>query len=105
MNELLIRIKKFNNDRDWNQFHAPVNLVKSISIESAELLEQYQWSDTARDLSAVKEELADILIYCLQLAMALDLDVNDIINEKMDKNEKKYPVDLARGNSKKYSEF
>ena len=103
--ETLERIRKFSDDRDWNQFHTPENLAKSIAIEAAELLECFQWSDTDYDLQHVKEELADVLVYCRDLLDALDLDEDEIVNMKMDMNEKKYPVDKARGNNKKYTEF
>ena len=102
--ELNQRIKKFNDDRDWNQFHTPTNLAKSISIESNELLECYQWNDDA-DLNDVKEELADVMNYCMQMAQVLGLDIVDIINEKMDKTEKKYPIDKAKGVSTKYNKL
>ena len=102
--ELNQRIKKFNDDRDWNQFHTPTNLAKSISIESNELLECYQWNDDA-DLNDVKEELADVMNYCMQMAQVLGLDIVDIINEKMDKTEKKYPIDKSKGKSTKYNKL
>ena len=101
---LMQRIDKFNKDRDWDQFHTPVNLAKSISIEANELLECYQWSDDA-NLDDVKEELADVMNYCLQMSMILRLDPIDIMNKKMDKTEKKYPVDKAKGKSTKYNKL
>lgn len=97
---LMDRIGKFNKDRDWDQFHTPTNLAKSISIEANELLECYQWNDNA-NLEDVKEELADVMNYCLQMSMVLGLDPIDIMNKKMDKTEKKYPVDRAKGVSTK----
>ena len=102
--ELNQRIKKFNDDRDWNQFHTPTNLAKSISIEANELLECYQWNDDA-DLNDVKEELADVMNYCMQMAQVLGLDIVYIINEKMDKTEKKYPIDKSKGKSTKYNKL
>ena len=99
---LMDRIGKFNKDRDWDQFHTPTNLAKSISIEANELLECYQWNDNA-NLEDVKEELADVMNYCLQMSMVLGLDPIDIMNKKMDKTEKKYPVDRAKGVSTKYN--
>ncbi len=101
---LMQRIDKFNKDRDWDQFHSPVNLAKSISIEANELLECYQWNDNA-NLEDVKEELADVMNYCLQMSMVLGLDPIDIMNKKMDKTEKKYPVDKAKGKSTKYNKL
>ena len=99
------RIQKFNDDRDWNQFHTPSNLAKSISIEANELLECFQWNDTEYDLEAVKEELADVMNYCIQMSQVLNVDLIDIINKKMDKTEKKYPVDKAKGISTKYNKL
>lgn len=99
------RIKRFTSDRDWDQFHSPENLAKSISIEAAELLECFQWSDKEYDIEHVKEELADVLVYCYDLVDKLNLDDDEIINSKMEKNEKKYPIDLVKGSSKKYNEY
>ena len=103
--ETLNRIRKFISDRDWEQFHTPAALAKSIVIEAAELLECFQWNDTKFDLEHVKEELADVIVYCQDLLDKLNLDVDDIVNSKMDKNEKKYPVEKSYGNSKKYTEL
>ncbi|MCI7100218.1 MAG: nucleotide pyrophosphohydrolase [Lachnospiraceae bacterium] len=106
MNQQTIeRIRKFIEDRDWNQFHSPGNLAKSISIEANELLECFQWSDTEYDLEHVKEELSDVLVYCQDMLDRLGLDADEIVNSKMDKNEAKYPVDKSRGNAKKYNEL
>ena len=99
------RIDKFNKDRDWDQFHTPSNLAKSISIEDNELLECFQWNDSNYNLESVKEELADVMNYCIQMSMILDVDVIDIINNKMDKTEKKYPVDKAKGLATKYNKL
>jgi len=99
------RIRKFTADRDWDQFHSPANLAKSISIEANELLECFQWSDTDYDLQHVKEELADVLVYCRDLLDKLDLDEDEIINMKMNQNEAKYPIDKAKGTSNKYDEL
>ena len=99
------RIDKFNKDRDWDKFHSPVNLAKSISIEANELLECFQWNDNEYDLEAVKEELADVMNYCIQMSQVLGIDIIDIINAKMDKTEKKYPVDKAKGVSTKYNKL
>lgn len=98
------RIEKFIQDRNWGQFHSPENLSKSIVIEAAELLENFQW-DGRFNLDKVKDELADVLIYCYQLSIALDVDVNEIMHNKMDKNQQKYPIEKAKNNSKKYTEF
>ena len=99
------RIDKFNKDRDWDQFHTPVNLAKSISIESAELLECFQWSNEEYNKEEVLEELADVMNYCIQMSLVLDVDIIDIINKKMDKTELKYPVDKAKGVSTKYNKL
>ena len=99
------RIKRFTSDRDWDQFHSPENLAKSISIEAAELLECFQWSDKEYDIEHVKEELADVLVYCYDLVDKLNLDDDEIINSKMEKNEKKYPVDKAKGKATKYDKL
>lgn len=104
LNELLKRIDTFNKERDWDQFHSPTNLSKSISIEAAELLECFQWSDDY-NIERVEEELADVLNYCLQMCLVLNLDPIDIVNKKMNKNAIKYPVSKAKSNSKKYDEF
>ena len=99
------RIRKMVEDRDWKQFHTPSNLAKSISIEANELLECFQWSDTDYDLQHVKEELADVMVYCQDMLDALGLDEDEIINMKMTMNEAKYPVEKAKGNNKKYTEL
>ena len=100
--ETIERIRKFSEDRDWDQFHSPANLAKSISIEANELLECFQWSDEGYDLEHVKEELADVLVYCRDMLDRLGLDEDEIVNAKMTKNEAKYPVEKARGRSDKY---
>lgn len=99
------RIRKFTEERDWDGFHSPANLAKSISIEANELLECFQWSDDDYDLQHVKEELADVLVYCRNMLDKLDLDEDEIINMKMDQNELKYPVDKAKGKSNKYNDL
>lgn len=103
--ETINRIRKFTEDRDWDQFHSPSNLAKSISIEANELLECFQWSDTDYDIQHVKEELADVLVYCRNMLDKLDLDEDEIINMKMDQNEAKYPIEKAKGKNNKYSEL
>ena len=99
------RIRRFTEDRDWDQFHSPANLAKSISIEANELLECFQWSDTDYDIQHVKEELADVLVYCRNMLDKLELDEDEIVNMKMDQNEAKYPVSKAKGKSDKYSDL
>ena len=97
--ETIDRIRKFTADRDWEQYHTPENLAKSIVIEAAELLECFQWSGEEYDLQHVKEELADVMVYSRNLLDCLGLDEDEIINMKMDNNEKKYPVEKANGSS------
>ena len=99
------RIRKFTEDRDWDQLHSPSNLAKSIVIEAAELLECFQWSDTEFDLQHVKEELADVLVYSQNLLDKLGLDADEIVNTKMAQNEAKYPAEKARGSAAKYTEL
>ena len=104
-NETINRIRKFTKDRDWDKFHSPANLAKSISIEANELLECFQWSDTDYDIEHVKEELADVLVYCRNMLDKLGLDEDTIVNAKMAKNEAKYPVEKAKGKSDKYNKY
>ncbi len=85
-------IRDFIDERDWDKFHSPSNLAKSISIEAAELLECFQWDDNHYDLEHVKEELADVIIYSQQLLDKLNLDMDEIVQAKMIKNAIKYPV-------------
>ena len=94
------RIRKFTEDRDWDQFHSP-----AIVIEAAELLECFQWNETEYDLQHIKEELADVLVYSQNLLDKLELDADEIVNMKMEQNEAKYPVDKAKGNAVKYTEL
>ena len=99
------RIRRFTEDRDWDQFHSPANLAKSLVIEAAELLECFQWSDTDYDIQHVKEELADVLVYSQNLLDKLGLDADEIVNAKMSQNEAKYPVEKAKGNAAKYTDL
>ena len=102
-------ILKFRDDRDWKQFHNPKDLAISISLEAAELLEVFQWSGTdvvcADKKEKVAEELADVLVYCALMAEECGLDMDEIVQKKMEINNKKYPVDKAKGKSNKYSEL
>lgn len=99
------RLIKFRDERDWSQFHTGENLAKSLCIEASELLEVFQWSDKEKSIDKVKEELADVFMYAMLMADRYHLDIDEIINEKMDQNEKKYPADMVRGSSKKYNEY
>ncbi len=103
--ELLKKIRTFNEERDWDQFHSPVNLAKSVCIEAAELLECFQWDDVCFDRNAVCEEMADVFTYLIDLAQKLDVDLLEITDQKMDKNIKKYPVEKARGKNTKYDKL
>ena len=103
--ETIARIRRFSQERDWDQFHTPANLAKSISIEANELLECFQWSDTDYDFAHVGEELADVMVYCQNMLDALGLDADAIINAKMDQNEAKYPVEKCRGSNAKYDQL
>lgn len=100
--ETINRIRKFTEDREWDRFHTPENLAKSIVIEAAELLECFQWSDSDYDMQHVKEELADVIVYTQDLLDKLELDADEIVNMKMDQNERKYPIEKAKGNAAKY---
>lgn len=104
MEDLMKEIKEFNEERDWDQFHSPENLAKSISIEAGELLECFQWNNNY-DKDEVCEELADVFTYCIQMAMKLGVDPKEIILKKLDKTRKKYPVEKAKGVSTKYNKL
>ena len=104
MKKLVQEIKQFNEERDWDQFHSPENLAKSISIEAGELLECFQWNNNY-DKDEVCEELADVFTYCIQMAMKLEVDPKEIILKKLDKTRKKYPIDKAKGVSTKYNKL
>ena len=103
--ETIARIRRFTKERDWEQYHTPANLAKSISIEAGELLECFQWSDTDYDLTHAGEELADVMVYCQNMLDALGLDADAIITAKMDQNEAKYPVEKCRGSNAKYDQL
>lgn len=100
----LAALRAFVAEREWDQFHSPENLAKSISIEAAELLELYQWGQTP-DPTRVEEELADVLTYCIHLANRLGLDIDEIILTKLEKTRAKYPVELAKGRMVKYTQL
>ena len=100
----LERVRHFTSDRDWDQYHTPANLAKTIIIEAGELLECFQWNEDY-DIEKVKEELADVIVNCQNLADKLHLDVDEIVNSKMEQNERKYPVEKVKGKAKKYNEL
>lgn len=99
--ELLSAIRQFVTERNWKQFHTPENLAKSISIEAAELLEQFQWSEQS-NIEDIREELADVLTYCILLADHYELNIEEIVLEKLEKTKAKYPVEKSFGSSEKY---
>jgi len=107
--ETIEKVLKFRDDRNWKQFHNPKDLALSLSLEAAELLEVFQWS--ADDLyceekiEKVKEELADVVNYCILMADAYKLDLDEIVQEKIEKNNEKYPVEKAYGHKEKYTEL
>lgn len=105
--ETIDQILKFRDDRDWKQFHNPKDLAISISLEAAELLEVFQWSAedvTCSDkIDKIKEELADVANYCVLMANACGLDLDEIIREKIKRNEEKYPIEKSKGSKRKYT--
>ena len=107
--ETIRRVLKFRDDRDWRQFHTPKDLAISLTLEAAELLEVFQWSGAdleCRDkLERIREGLADVLSYCVLMADVCGLDLDEILREKVAKNEAKYPVEKARGRADKYTEL
>lgn len=107
-------LEQFATDRDWAQFHSPKNLVMALTGEVGELTEIFQWMTEAQSKSAgsnpvtsqaVKDELADVLLYVVRLASVLEVDLNEAVQQKLKKNAAKYPVDKARGSNKKYTEL
>ena len=112
MRDMIARIRKFRDDRDWKQFHDPKNLAVSISIEAAELLELFQWKTgeeakryAAENKERLSEEIADVAIYLVELADIAGIELEKAIEAKLEKNAKKYPVDKARGVSTKYTDL
>lgn len=101
----LDRVETFVSERGWEVYHTPENLAKSVSIEAGELLECFQWDGKNYKEEDVKDELADVMVYCLDMANAFGWDMDELILRKMEKNERKYPVEKAKGNSKKYTEL
>lgn len=104
MNNILSRLKQFRDDRDWQKFHTPEALARAIMIESGELNELWLW-DKKPGQEKIKEEIADVFIYCLNLCIACDIDPMEVIKAKIDINEKKYPVDKSKGKSDKYTNY
>jgi dCTP diphosphatase len=112
LDELRDALRRFAADRDWDQFHSAKNLAMAVSVEAGELLERFQWlsepesqSLSSRDRSRVEEEMADVLLYLIRLADKLEVDLAAAAREKMRVNAEKYPIEKARGSSKKYTEL
>ena len=104
--EIIQALLKFRNERDWEQFHNPKDLTLALNIEAGEMLELFLWKDAAdANQEKIKEELADVFAYAFLLADKYNLDVKQIILDKIKKNADKYPVDKAKGTSKKYDEL
>ena len=112
--ELRKFVIKFRDEREWKKYHNPKDLAISMSIEAAELLELFQWKTVEEIKEMLKndekyqracEELADIIIYCLDMSEILDADISEIVKKKLEQNEKKYPVEKAKGSAKKYTEL
>ena len=105
MDEIKELLRKFNKDRDWDQFHSPASLARSVIIEAGELLECFQWSDDGFDLHDVSDEIADVIIYCIMLSDKLDIDIKSEVIRKINENAEKYPVSKCKGSSKKYTKL
>ena len=106
LNELISKIVKFRDDRDWAQFHNPKDLAIALNVEASELLELFLWkSEDGANIDRVKEELADILIYSFLLTNKYNLDIQSRVENKLKQNSEKNPVDKARGSAKKYNEL
>lgn len=112
LTDIVKRLIQFRDERDWKQFHDPKNLAEALCVESAELLEKLLWKTreeaqnlTEAELSGIREEIADVMIFLVYLCDALDLDLLDAVESKLEINRKKYPRDKARGISKKYTEL
>lgn len=112
LNSTIQRIQKFNEDRDWHQFHNPKDMALSLVLEAAEVVEHFQWKNTEQMLEHIEnrkediaDELADVLYWVLYMSDEFGIDILSALNKKMDKNEAKYPVDKAKGSNKKYTEL
>jgi len=112
LDKIKCRLRRFADERDWDQFHSPKNLAMALIVEAAELVEHFQWLTEkqsqklpADKLAEVEQEIADIQIYLIRLADKLGIDMEKAVNAKIKLNEKKYPADKVRGNAKKYDEY
>ena len=106
------RLRKFSEERDWNQFHSPKNLSMALSVEASELLECFQWLTeeqsrtlSAEQIGAITDEIADVQLYLILLADKVGVDIGLAVNQKISKNEKKYPADKVKGSSRKYNKY
>ena len=104
LEQYLEHLRTFSTERDWDQFHTPENIAKSVSIEAGELLECFQWGGEY-DLDAVKDEIADVMGYCLMLTDVLQLDAVELLEAKLQKNIEKYPVEKCKGRNTKYDKL
>lgn len=112
LQSLTARIRKFNEDRDWRQYHNPKDMALSLVLEAAELMEHFQWKNgeelaqsVKTNKAAIAEELADVFYWVLHMSDEFDIDIMSALADKMDKNEAKYPVEKAKGSNKKYTEL
>ena len=112
LQDIKIHLRKFAKEREWEQFHSPKNLAMALSVEAAEILEHFQWLTETQSkelplnkLQKVEKELADTMIYLVRLADTLEIDLLASVRKKIEINEKKYPVNKAKGNATKYTEF
>jgi NTP pyrophosphatase (non-canonical NTP hydrolase) len=112
LEDIRLYLRRFAEERDWEQFHSPKNLVMALSVEVAELMEHFQWLEGAASYElddqtriAISEELADVQVYLVRLADQLNIDLIAAVNQKVKKNEEKYPADTVRGSAKKYTEY
>ena len=114
IHELKEKVRKFCDERDWDQYHPPKELAIALIIEAGELLEHFRWKsekesklllEDKKKLKEVEDELADVFYFVLRIAQKYDIDLTKALNRKMEENEKKYPIEKAKGSSKKYNEF
>jgi len=111
INKIQDKLSKFASDRDWEQFHTPKNLAMALSVEASELVEVFQWltpeessSPNDKQMIAIKSELADVAIYLLRMCSILNINLSDVVEDKIKLNSEKYPINLSKGNAKKYNQ-
>lgn len=112
MKRIIKKLRKFNEERDWDHFHSPKNLAMALSVEVAEIVEHFQWitQEQSRNLNndklaKIKDEIGDVMIYLASLSDKLGIDMVEAAIEKIEKNREKYPADKVKGKSLKYSEY